>query len=123
MVIYSLHSWMRSSLCGVLLLRNLIRSYDNLRQGVTTMRVSIISYDVWGNGKEGYEVNAAHVWNYGVEFNLDWDSGRDIAKFLKSVGFLAKHVKVSNLEFDGHVDYVTITRSRDAYPLCEVRID
>ena len=87
------------------------------------MKVSIISYDVWGNDKDGYEINDSYVWESGAEFNLDWDSDHDIVKFLKSIGFLAKHVKVSDLEFDGDVDYVTITRSRDAYPLCEVRID
>ena len=87
------------------------------------MKVSIISYDVWGNDKDGYEINDSYVWESGVEFNLDWNSDHDIVKFLKSIGFLAKHVKVSDLEFDGDVDYVTITRSRDACPLCEVRID
>lgn len=87
------------------------------------MKVSIISYDVWGNDKDGYEVNQSFYWRTGVDFNLDWNSNRDLVKFLKQEDYLAKHVKVSNLEFDDHEQVVYINRRRDGYPLAEIRID
>ena len=85
------------------------------------MKVSIVSYDVWGNAKDGYEVNDSYYVVRDVEFDGDWDNDRDLVKFLKEQDYLAKHVKVSNLEVDGDEFCAYINRKKDSYPICEIR--
>ena len=83
------------------------------------MQVQVNTYDVWGNDKDGYDVN--DVYRQGeFEFDGNWNKDRDIFKFLKEIDILAKHVKLSNLEFEDFDCTVVVYRRRDHYPLVEV---
>ena len=87
------------------------------------MKVSIISYDVWGNAKDGYEVNQASYWHRNVDFDGDWENDREILKFLKDMDYLAKHVRYCDIEVEDSYNAVYLYRKRDYYPLGEVQLE
>lgn len=52
------------------------------------MKYTLINYfDVWGNAKDGYEVNNQCVVERGI-FISDTATDKEIANFLKSAGYL-----------------------------------
>jgi hypothetical protein len=85
------------------------------------MQYRVYDYDVWGNKKDGFEVNDTFQTPYKVELHHE-SSDRDIIKALKDVGFLAKHAKYSNFQIDGEYEYgLNITYLPTSYPLCELK--
>lgn len=64
----------------------------------------LYSYDVWGNSRDGYEVN--NVFRTGGVYELD-DAWTDlqIIKELKKQGAIRKSVKNSLVRIDGEFEY------------------
>ena len=55
-------------------------------------------FDVWGNKKDGYEVNDACI-----EWDDVWTSeldNRTLLNILKNTGFLEKNVRINQINFD-----------------------
>ena len=80
---------------------------------------SLISYDVWGNAKEGWEVNNAHYTGIRIRIEIpntdlkDWDAHRKaweafdrrLVRKLKEAGYLKSGIRVKSLKIDGEADY------------------
>lgn len=89
----------------------------------------LYAYDVWGNEKEGYEVNNVYSALVGtnlfdavsVEVELPPDaSDRDIIKSIKDSGWLNKKLHYKSFEVEGDFDY-TLYLSYKGRPLGELR--
>lgn len=67
-----------------------------------------IYYDVWGNKKDGYEVNNAFRSNE-VIMIPDGLGVASLTKHLRKIGFFKKGVRFSDLDYDGdeHTIYIT----------------
>ena len=61
-------------------------------------RYRLYSYDVWGNVKDGFEVNDVFKTSYVCEIP-DNASDADIVKALKSCGYLKKTLKTKSVDF------------------------
>ncbi len=78
------------------------------------------SYDVWGNAKDGYEVNAV----FGPEeivpipYNLD---GKELTRYLKKIGVFNHHVQPRFVEYSG--DDRTLYVEYKGRPDCEFRLE
>ncbi len=81
-------------------------------------RYRLISYDVWGNEKDGYEVNQAFTTSeyYELDDNADHTG---IIKALRKQGCLKKGVRAKLIEIDG--DDKTIYFSYKGRPEFELR--
>lgn len=85
-------------------------------------RLKLINYfDVWGNKKDGWEVN-----NLCVEWDDVWSCELDnktLLKILKNTDFLQKHVRTNQLIFDwiGH-ECCEISVRKSHYPLGRIEI-
>ncbi len=85
-------------------------------------RLRLVNYfDVWGNAKDGWEVN-----NQCIEWDDVWTKdldNRTLLKILKDTGFLQKHVRTNQLIFEwlGPECCEILTR-RDGYPLAMLEI-
>ena len=85
-------------------------------------RLRLVNYfDVWGNKKDGWDVNNACVeWDDVWTCDLD---DKTLLKILKSTGFLRKDVRINQLNFDWlGPDYCEITLRKNYYPLCRIDI-
>lgn len=62
-------------------------------------RLRLVDYiDVWGNEKDGWEIN-----NLSVEWNDVWTSSLDdktLLKILKITGFLQKNIRINQIHFE-----------------------
>lgn len=82
---------------------------------------SLINYfDVWGNAKDGYEVN-----NQCIEFAdlviADDATDKDILNYLKEIGFLTTS-DMRKLMIENLGDYIEISK-KDRYPICGLIIN
>jgi len=59
------------------------------------------SYDVWGNAKEGYDVNNVFKTNEIVDIPNVVRSDKALLTFLKNIGFFKKSLKVTLFDTDG----------------------
>lgn len=88
------------------------------------MEYKIISYDVWGNPKDGFEVNDNYDTGITLEL-LENSSDYTVISELKKAGFLKKTAKNTKFEVDGdfsHSLYIDhVTQRRGSYPFCELR--
>lgn len=92
-----------------------------MNPGDKWVKVEVYTYDVWGNARDGYEVNDRY--RFGTYSHVDALVARDdklLTRFLKEIGFLKKGVQTRSLEFDGDDTFVYVTAVKDGYPLCEV---
>jgi len=85
-------------------------------------RYELITYDVWGNKKDGFEVNNAFSTEEVLVITED-ATDRDIIKGLKTIGFIKKGVRYSSIDIDGEDGYsLYLTYTAGTwYPLCELR--
>lgn len=89
---------------------------------MTSRKYEIFDYDVWGNAKEGYDVNDCRGTGEIITLKED-DSDAKIIKKLRDCGFLKKGVHARSFDVEGEMDYVLyITSSKDMYPVCELRV-
>ena len=85
------------------------------------MKYQYISYDVWGNEKEGFWVNAAYTTNDYVEIP-DGASNDDIRKILKREGWVKKGVRNDRVGIEGEEGYsLYITDLKRGHPEFELR--
>lgn len=90
---------------------------------MTTMKFRVWSYDVWGNRKDGYEVNN----RYRTPHVIDVPEGAsdfELTAALKKVGYLNDHLHYRSVDYEGERDYTlyfSSTTTRHAgYPLGEL---
>ena len=86
------------------------------------MKVELATYDVWGNARDGYEVNAAYRAGTFEDDKLDLNNDRSIMEFLKRIGYLNKYAKLKSIEVEGDPEFsIYINDAKDGYPLWELR--
>lgn len=90
------------------------------KANIETIKVEVINYfDVWGNAKDGFEVN--NMCSEG-----EWDieeprTNKDVLQFLKRIGFLKNHVRMNMINFiDAYCDHWEI-EDKKGRPICSVR--
>lgn len=81
----------------------------------------VVSYDVWGNAKDGYEVNDTYPTGLSVELPAN-PSDREIMQALKEVGYIKKSTRLAQLMIDGEPRFsFYVDEAKDGRPLCELR--
>ena len=80
-----------------------------------TTNYRVWSHDVWGNEKDGFEVNDNRL-EAEVEIH-DMATNREIMQALKHAGLLIKACQERWLEFDGDDATIYINQARNGYPL------
>ena len=81
----------------------------------------LISYDVWGNAKEGFDVNDAHYTGLTVELPND-ATDRQIVKALKVCGYLKKTLKTKSVHIHGDDEFaIYFDDARNGKPEGELR--
>jgi hypothetical protein len=79
---------------------------------------SVWSYDVWGNKRDGYEVNnRSRICR--IEGPVD-PSDKQALRMAKVGGLLKPSVRLKSLVLDGDEGYITFTARRDGCPLGEL---
>ena len=81
----------------------------------------VITYDVWGNNREGYDVNDKHK-SGRVRMHVAY-SDRQVIATLKAAGVINSRCRYASFDIDGDADtiYVTYSTSRmHGYPVCEL---
>ena len=76
-----------------------------------------ISYDLWGNEEDGFEVNAAYT--TGRVYEIDDDSDTGVIRFLRDAGFMDDDVDEMDVDVDGDEDVIYINYR--GYPALEFR--
>ncbi len=87
----------------------------------------LVTYDVWGNAKDGFEVNDAFIAERDIviaESYLETDAG--VIKALRKLDLLKKGIKTKSLSVDGekeHTLYINDVRqvAGGLCPVCELR--
>lgn len=79
---------------------------------------TLINYfDVWGNKKEGFEIN-----NQCIEFDDlyidDTSTKKEIIKYLKSINFLSKHADLRTIIIEDHGDRYELYERKTQRPIC-----
>jgi hypothetical protein len=77
-------------------------------------------FDVWGNQKDGYEINNLCTEIEGIVL-VDGCQDTDLLKYLKSIGFFKKHVRLNMLSIEDYScmgDYIEISEKRTGKPIC-----
>ena len=78
----------------------------------------VITLDVWGNNKEGYEVNAAHSTGDKFTVPLNCDDKR-IIEHLKALGYVNKKTRFNSLEIKGEDNSLYVDwNKRDNFSPC-----
>lgn len=85
-------------------------------------RWRLFHYDVWGNAKDGWEVNKKFFRN---NVFLPIESTNDqILEALKKCGFFHEKVKIDNVDIDqSNEQTIYISDGNDDMPLCELAFD
>jgi len=81
----------------------------------------VVSYDVWGNKKDGFEVNEAHYTSFTVELSED-ATNREIVKALKDCGYLKKGLHTKSVRIDGDEYCIYFSDARNGKPEGELRL-
>ena len=82
--------------------------------------LTVKNYDVWGNFKDGFEVN--NVYSFGEYSDYpDFTEDISIIRFAKSIGLCNKYLKNHRFEIDG--DDQTMYIDYAGYPIGELRIE
>ena len=76
-------------------------------------------YDVWGNRKDGFEVNNIFETCETYELNHNWND-RGILQSLKRQGCIKRNIRISDVEIDGEMEY-TLYFSYRGRPEFELR--
>ena len=85
------------------------------------MKKQLCSYDIWGNEKDGYQVNNVFAEDIYIEVT-DKTSDKDIIQQAKKKGFLNKHIKDSSFDIEGEDDFTLyVTYTPKCMPIFELR--
>ena len=83
------------------------------------MKYQLYSYDVWGNKKDGYQVN--NVFKTDMIIEVKTDSDEELIKELKKC-YINKYVRNSSIDIEGETEHTLyITYTPTMYYLCELR--
>lgn len=83
----------------------------------------LINYDVWGNPKDGFEVNDQHYTGLSIELEPEREySDKEIAKLLVKSGFCNK-TAIGRITTEWHDNCVYINEKRHGKPFCELRLE
>jgi hypothetical protein len=85
----------------------------------------IIRYDVWGNEKDGFEVNDAH--HTGVFVSLTKDaSDEQIIRALKNEGYISRNCRFTTFgvdhSFGDPPQAIYIEHAKSGAPFCELHL-
>jgi len=81
----------------------------------------VISYDVWGNKHDGYEVNDAHYTGMTVKLPDD-ATDKQIVQALKACGYLKKTLKTKSVAIHGDDEFsIYFDDARNGKPEGELR--
>lgn len=78
----------------------------------------VITYDLWGNDRDGYEVNDAHK-SGTIDIDPEWSDKRLILE-LKREGWLRRNIRLASITIDGEPDY-TLYLNYKGWPGLELR--
>jgi len=96
--------------CGSML-KNLEDSFKNLPVGDTKMKYQLYTYEIWGNSRDGYQVNDVYRQSVIIEVD-ETTSDRAINRRLSAQGVV----------WDGEFGYTLYgSAKRDGRPVCELR--
>jgi hypothetical protein len=91
-----------------------------------TMKFQLWTYDVWGNAKDGYEVNDRYKSSEVIEIQVkatvhNAGTPHEFIAYHPTDRQLSRAVGCKGLEWDGESDYTLYaTRARDGKPMCEL---
>lgn len=84
------------------------------------MKFDLHTYDVWGNERDGFEVNDRYMRRDVIEVPDD-ATDADFILALKRAGWLKRNVRVSSIGIEGESDYTLyFTHTPTGYPLFEL---
>jgi len=85
------------------------------------IKYKLVSYDVWGNDEDGYEVNDAHFTGDIIELETGMTDEGIIDK-LKEEGWVKETVKNDEIRIDGEEEYsLYFVYEPMEYPMFELR--
>lgn len=70
-------------------------------------RWEILTLDVWGNARDGYDVNNVFSSGQFIELPADF-SDADVLKALKAGGFAKPGIRASSVEIDGDDGFLSV---------------
>ena len=85
---------------------------------ISTWRV--FSLDVWGNARDGYEVNDRS--GIGKVRLPDDATNEQIVRALKDAGILRKTVRMSQIAIDGDDMFISIDQAKDGKPVFQLEV-
>lgn len=80
------------------------------------MLYRIFTYDLWGNARDGWDVN--DVYPGPVVRIADARIDAKVARALRAAGVIGRHVRTASLDMDGDETVYVMRRGR---PVCELR--
>jgi hypothetical protein len=95
----------------------------NIRRNYTgqTVTLSVHSLDVWGNARDGYDVNDVYPSSGTIIVPIDATDDEVIAA-LKADGFVKRNVRKSSIRIDGEPEYgLFIEYAPTCHPEYELR--
>jgi hypothetical protein len=85
------------------------------------MEYKVYTYDLWGNERDGFEVNDVYGTDLIAEINEDM-TDKQIIQELKGIGLLKKTCKDSEFHIYGDFNYELYIEYPEFKPLCELRL-
>lgn len=82
----------------------------------------IVSLDVWGNRKDGYEINGARYTGSVIELPSE-PSDAQVRLALVRAGCIKESSRLSSLEFEGDDVLIQVYRKSDGYPIAQIRVE
>ena len=77
-----------------------------IKEGEITMnKYQLYDYEVWGNNKDGYEVNDILKTNTIISIPLN-ASDREIIRILKKESIIKNNIRFSSIDFEGETGFV-----------------
>jgi hypothetical protein len=94
---------------------------DNTKDEKQQYTATIITYDVWGNDTDGYDINDKHkhgTYDFSAS-NYDINNDIDIIDFLQDVYF-ANPVKLSDIDIEGDIECCYVNDAKNGKPILEI---
>jgi hypothetical protein len=86
-------------------------------------KYEIVSLDVWGNEKDGFEINCGFY--TGAVITIDPYDNKDIIRKVRQAGYVNKALPYQNFEIEGDPEfeltlYYSSRRLGQRYPVCSL---